>query len=153
MLLVILNSSWCIKYIDLHDVFLFFTAVDCGNLNDPANGQVNHTAGTTFRQTATYSCSTGYNLVGDSIRTCQAEGEWSGSAPTCLGTFVINPFPPSDSVRHHDHTLSFALSSLKVAVYKKGLGVLVTAFMARTYANSLCSGALRTGSSCFACAA
>ena len=63
----------------------FLAAVDCGSLTDPANGQVNHTAGTTFGQTATYSCNTGYNLVGDSTRTCQSEGEWSGSAPTCQG--------------------------------------------------------------------
>ena len=107
--------------VDLLDVFLFFTALDCGNLTDPANGQVDHTAGTTVGQTATYCCNTGYNLVGDSARTCQAEGNWSGSAPTCEGTFVINPFPPSDAVRHHDHTLSFTLSSLKIAVYKRDL--------------------------------
>ena len=64
-------------------VFLSLTAVDCGNLTDPANGQVNHTAGTTYGQTATYRCNTGYNLVGDSTCTCQATGNWSGSAPTC----------------------------------------------------------------------
>ena len=68
----------------LHDVrIIILTAVDCDNLTDPANGQVDHTTGTTFGQTATYSCNTGYNLVGDSTRTCQATGEWSGSAPTC----------------------------------------------------------------------
>ena len=67
----------------LHDVFLILTAVDCGNLIDPANGSVNHTAGTTFKQTAAYSCNTGYSLVGDSNRTCQAIGNWSGSTPTC----------------------------------------------------------------------
>ena len=72
----------------LHDVFLFLTAVDCDNLTDPANGQVDHTAGTSLGQTATYSCNTGYNLVGDSIRTCQAEGNWSGSVPTCQCTFI-----------------------------------------------------------------
>ena len=66
----------------------FLAAVDCGSLTDPANGQVNHVAGTTFRQTATYSCNTGYNLVGDSIRTCQAAGDWSGSAPTCQGMLL-----------------------------------------------------------------
>ena len=66
-------------------VFLSLTAVDCGNLTDPANGQVNHTAGTTYGQTATYSCNTGYHLVGDSPRTCQATGNWSGSEPTCEG--------------------------------------------------------------------
>ena len=73
----------------LHDVrIILLTAVDCGNLTDPANGQVDHTAGTTLGQTATYSCDTGYNLVGDSTRTCQAAGEWSGSAPTCQGMLL-----------------------------------------------------------------
>ena len=62
--------------------------MDCGSLTDPANGQVNQTAGTTLGQTATYSCNTGYNLVGDSIRTCQATGNWSGSAPTCQGMLL-----------------------------------------------------------------
>ena len=63
-----------------HDVFLL---VDCGTLTRPANGHVSHTAGTTFGQTATYICDRGYNLVGDSTRTCQATGVWSGSEPTC----------------------------------------------------------------------
>ena len=61
--------------------------MDCGNLNGPANGSVNASR-TTFRQTATYSCNTGYNLVGDSTRTCQATGVWSGSAPTCQGVLL-----------------------------------------------------------------
>ena len=64
--------------------------VDCGTLTDPDKGQVTHTAGTSLGQTATYSCNTGYILVGDSTRTCQATETWSGSAPTCQGTFVIN---------------------------------------------------------------
>ena len=59
--------------------------MDCGNLHNPKNGQVNHIGGTTFEQTATYSCDTGYNLVGSSDRTCQATGVWSGSAPNCQG--------------------------------------------------------------------
>jgi len=65
-------------------VYIFpSTVVDCGNLTNPANGQVSHTAGTTFGETATYSCNTGYNLVGNSTRTCEATGAWSGSEPTC----------------------------------------------------------------------
>ena len=73
--------------IGLCDVFRFVTAVDCGNLTDLANGQVDHTAGT-FGQTATYSCNTGYSLVGNRTQTCQAAGNWSGSAPTCQGVCV-----------------------------------------------------------------
>ena len=64
------------------------TAVDCGTLTNPVNGQVSHTDGTTFRQTTTYSCDTGYILVGDNTRTCQATGVWSGSTPSCQGTFL-----------------------------------------------------------------
>ena len=66
----------------LHIAFLLSTVVDCGALTAPANGQVSHPDGTTFGQTATYSCNTGYTLVGDSTRTCEATG-WSGDAPTC----------------------------------------------------------------------
>ena len=73
----------------VHDVS-FSTAEDCSTLPDPANGQVNDTAGTTFEQTATYSCNTGYNLVGNSTRMCQATGVWSGSAPTCEGMLLLN---------------------------------------------------------------
>ena len=65
-------------------VLLYSTAVDCGTLNDTTNGQVSHFNGTTFGQTASYSCDTGYNLVGDNNRTCQADGMWSGNEPTCI---------------------------------------------------------------------
>ena len=73
------------------DVFRILTVVDCGSLTDPGNGSVTLTVGTTSGQTATYSCNTGYNLVGDSTRTCQA-GDWSGSEPTCQGMLFL--FPP-----------------------------------------------------------
>ena len=75
--------------------------MDCGTLSDPANGQVSTTAGTTFGQTATYSCNPGYNPVGDITRTCQATGEWSGSAPTCQ--CMLLKFEYMDEVNlHHD---------------------------------------------------
>ena len=65
-------------------VYIHSTVVDCRTLNTTMNGQVSHPNGTTFGQTATYSCNTGYNLVGDSTRMCQADGMWSGSEPTCI---------------------------------------------------------------------
>ena len=64
--------------------------MDCGNLTNPANGQVDLTSGTTFEQIATYSCNTGYNLVGDSTRTCQTTENWSGSAPTCQSMLLFS---------------------------------------------------------------
>ena len=63
--------------------------MDCNALPNPANGQVS-TNRTTFGETAAYSCNTGYNLVGDSNRTCQATGMWSGSEPTCQGMLLLN---------------------------------------------------------------
>ena len=74
----------------VHDASLLSTVVDCGALRDPANGRVNDTAGTTLGQTATYSCNTGYNLVGNGTRMCQATGVWSGSAPTCERMLLMN---------------------------------------------------------------
>ena len=72
---------------NLCNIFLILT-VDCGTLTDPGNGSVDHTVGTTLEQTATYSCDTGYNLVGDSNRTCQATGNWSVRAPICQGMLL-----------------------------------------------------------------
>ena len=60
----------------------FFAVGDCGSLLDPTNGQVSFTA-TTEGSEANYTCDTGYDHVGDSIRTCQSDEQWSGSEPNC----------------------------------------------------------------------
>jgi len=64
--------------------YLHFTAIPCGNLSSPVNGQVRLEADT-FGSQANYSCSEGYALNGNSTRECQADGQWSGSEPTCEG--------------------------------------------------------------------
>jgi sugar lactone lactonase YvrE len=56
--------------------------VDCGALIAPTNGTVNAPT-TTYQTTATYACSSGYAPSAGATRTCQANGTWSGSAPTC----------------------------------------------------------------------
>lgn len=62
-----------------------YIAVDCGDLENPENGVVSLT-GTTFTSVATYSCNFGFFFVGgDEVRTCQSNGTWSGTQPTCLG--------------------------------------------------------------------
>ena len=57
---------------------------DCGSLNNPLNGQVTLTD-TTVGSTATYECDSGFTLVGNEERTCQDDGTWSGTDPTCDG--------------------------------------------------------------------
>jgi len=56
---------------------------DCGPLSNPDNGVVQHTSGTTYGQTATYQCDTGYMMNGISTRLCAANGVWTNTPPTC----------------------------------------------------------------------
>ena len=64
-------------------LFFTHTAVDCGPLSDPANGDVDLSDGTEFGDTAIYSCDAGYILSGTSTRNCLDTGLWSGAEPTC----------------------------------------------------------------------
>lgn len=57
-------------------------AVNCGAPPKPENGSVDASS-TTFESQATYACDPNFGMVGDETRTCQANGTWSGSAPTC----------------------------------------------------------------------
>lgn len=56
----------------------------CPTLVAPANGGVQQT-GTVFPASATYTCASGYTLVGSSVRTCTTSGTWDGQAPQCVG--------------------------------------------------------------------
>ena len=57
-------------------------ADDCGPLDPPTEGSVSIN-GTIVGSTATYTCNDGFTLQGGSTRTCQTNGQWSGSAPIC----------------------------------------------------------------------
>ena len=63
-------------------LFLSTVADDCGPLDAPNDGSVS-ISGTIVGSTATYTCNDGFRLQGQSTRTCQTNGEWSGSAPIC----------------------------------------------------------------------
>ena len=55
----------------------------CENLTNPINGIV-RLQSTIFESNATYECSNEtYVLVGESSRKCGADGNWTGSEPTC----------------------------------------------------------------------
>lgn len=96
---------------------LIAVIVDCGPLKNPDNGLVTFTY-TTVGSTALYSCSLGYNLVGDSVRTCLASGEWSSVAPQCRGVSKCKPL--SDIQNGHVLTTSNAIGSVATYSCKKG---------------------------------
>ena len=58
--------------------------IDCGSLDPPLNGflDINDTS---FQSMAIYSCENGYNLIGESQRTCTINATWSGEDPICQG--------------------------------------------------------------------
>ncbi|CAH1787620.1 unnamed protein product, partial [Owenia fusiformis] len=55
----------------------------CGALGAPSNGSLDGTSGNTIGDLIVFSCDTGYTLSGSSIRTCQSDGNWSGTATVC----------------------------------------------------------------------
>jgi len=60
----------------------------CPNLGPPAHGEILVTSQGPGG-TATYECDSGYALSGNATRTCQANGSWTGTAPTCVA--VVDP--------------------------------------------------------------
>ena len=57
-------------------------AIDCGDPGTPTNGQ-HSLSRTTYSSVVTYTCDVGYTLQGPNSRTCQSDGQWSGSVPQC----------------------------------------------------------------------
>lgn len=55
---------------------------ECPDPDQIAFGSVTAT-GKLFGARATYSCQHGYHVVGLQSRTCQADGQWAGTAPAC----------------------------------------------------------------------
>lgn len=85
------------------------TAVDCGTLSSPANGDVDF-GQTTLRSVATYSCNAGYDLVGVESVTCQTNGMWSAGIPECTRkqvnhvNFEFMMHPHKCVYSHHPNT-------------------------------------------------
>ena len=68
----------------------FLTAIDCGQLDPPANGTVDTSQGSLLGAVATYSCDPSFTLVGTATRQCQEDETWTGESPTCEGKYYIN---------------------------------------------------------------
>ena len=86
---------------------------DCACIK-PANGSIKFSSsllqpGTT----ATYSCNKGFLLTGgDSVRTCQQDGTYTGNAPSCVGEFTVL-YPLSSEAAICSCKMLFATKSIK----------------------------------------
>jgi len=59
----------------------------CPSLTDPKNGAMTCSLGgdeiSSYEDTCSFTCNTGYVLTGSDTRTCQDDGSWSGSETLC----------------------------------------------------------------------
>ena len=60
----------------------------CPTLGNPTNGVVD-LSGTSVGDTATYTCDSGYELVGTSVLNCLANGAWDNSPAVCRCELVV----------------------------------------------------------------
>ena len=69
-----------------------FLLVTCPSLTSPTNGMISCSLGGNNipnpKDNCTFTCNTGYELMGTGTRTCQNDGSWSGNEPTCIGMGV-----------------------------------------------------------------
>ena len=95
---ITINHNMQITVIILHVMISLPTVIECPALADLTNGAVVYASDMTdpydFGTTATYSCNSGYSLVGDEVRTCGGDGssitgEWDLSEPTCERMLAI----------------------------------------------------------------
>ena len=59
-------------------MFIFFLVLKCNDIPKLNNGNA-HCTGTAFKDTCTFSCHRGYELIGSSLKECQSNGQWTGS--------------------------------------------------------------------------
>ncbi|XP_068084486.1 sushi, von Willebrand factor type A, EGF and pentraxin domain-containing protein 1 [Anabrus simplex] len=73
---------------------------ECPELSHPDLGAVTMT-GRLFGDRASYTCASGFHVVGLQERTCQADGSWSGNAPACKQNIYCTSPPHIDNARHN----------------------------------------------------
>ena len=86
-----------------------YFSTECPRLDDPPDGTVSVT-GYSIGDTATYSCDDGFDLVGEAMRTCMDNSQWSGDAPQCISrkyTYILNPVETSVEVINEALCLQF----------------------------------------------
>ena len=68
-----------------------FVETECDDLTDPVDGTVTITPNPNeigVGSEATYGCNDGFELQGNTTRTCQEDGQWTNMAPVCIGEHI-----------------------------------------------------------------
>ena len=88
--------TWCVdsgicQLVSIRWLYNIFAAlsppvVDCEDPGFAINGE-RTLSSTTYNSVVTYTCHVGYTLQGTNTRTCQSNGQWSGSVPQCIRMF------------------------------------------------------------------
>ncbi|KAL0277452.1 UNVERIFIED_CONTAM: hypothetical protein PYX00_004721 [Menopon gallinae] len=73
---------------------------ECNDLTSPELGVVT-LSGRMFGDKASYTCDHGFHLVGLKERVCQADGSWSGRAPSCKQNIYCTSPPVIAHARHN----------------------------------------------------
>ena len=69
-------------------IYLFNVEIRCDDLSTPANGSITSCSsgrgGVSYEgDTCSFTCETGYGIIGIDPRTCQSDGSWNGSDTVC----------------------------------------------------------------------
>ena len=67
---------------------MWLSEILCPDLPDIVDGMVT-IVGQSVDSLAVYSCSEGFDLIGDDVRVCLENATWNGSAPICQGQFSL----------------------------------------------------------------
>ena len=80
------SVDFCYQHCNLSNPYVcslyFSTQLECPDLATLRNGMATWTT-LSVGGVATYTCSDTFELMGESIRTCERNRTWSGVAPTC----------------------------------------------------------------------
>lgn len=69
-------------------VLFSLTARSCGNPGVPNNGKKNSSS-YQYGNSIKFECNVGYTLQGSAVRTCEDNGLWTGTQPTCQSKLDI----------------------------------------------------------------
>ena len=88
LLLLSQNIFKILQSITCSYTFWYTLVIDCGDPGTPWHGYL-HGANFHYNSNVTFSCRPQHHLEGDRQRTCQADGQWSGQQPKCLGELLF----------------------------------------------------------------